>query len=437
MTTQNTQTERSQSTLKTLAGTGVGNALEWFDWNIYATFAVFFSSQLFNSEDGKSAFLKTMAVFAVGFIARPFGGFFFGWLADRIGRKESLAVAVLCASAGSILIAITPTYHQVGWVASAILLLARLIQGLAHGGELPSAQTYLAEHAPRDKRGLWASSIYVTGTFGILLGMIFGLILESLLSEQQLMAWGWRIPFAVGAVLGISALWMRLHMDESEVFEAEKERKAEAPQAQRNVFVQVAKNWPTALKVVGMTAGLTVSYYVWSVTMPALAQKSFGFSASDAFTASIIGNAVFIISLICWGWASDRIGRKPTMLIAMIGSAILYLPLVHYVVNQQSMFSLVLAISIQLFLLAAFLGHAPATYAEMFDTDQRASGFGIPYALTIAIFGGTAGMIMTWLDNNIHFAYYSIVLLVISAITILTLKETKGVDLHGHYPEEY
>lgn len=430
-------TPRRQSPLKTLAGTGVGNALEWFDWNVYATFAVYFSTQVFNNDDPTSAFLSTMAVFAVGFVARPFGGFLFGWLADRIGRKESLAVAVMCASLGSILIAITPTYESVGWIASAILVIARLIQGLAHGGELPSAQTYLAEHAPREHRGLWASSIYVTGTLGILVGMVFGLVLEVSLTEEQLLSWGWRIPFAAGAVLGLTALWMRLHMDESEVFEAEKERAASTEQKKTNIFVSVAKNWTTALKVVGMTAGLTVGYYVWSVTMPSLAQKSFGFSAYDAFTGSIIGNVVFIIALVFWGWVSDRWGRKPTMLIAMLGCAVLYLPLVHYVEAQQTMVALILAISVQLFLLAGFLGHAPATYAEMFTTDQRASGFGIPYALTIAIFGGTAGMIMTWMGNATHFAIYSIILLVISAITILTLKETKGMDLHGHYPEEY
>lgn len=434
----NTSTSsRRQSPLKTLAGTGVGNALEWFDWNVYATFAVYFSTQVFNSEDGTSAFLSTMAVFAVGFVARPFGGFLFGWLADRIGRKESLAVAVLCASAGSLLIAITPTYDSAGWIASAILVIARLIQGLAHGGELPSAQTYLAEHAPREHRGLWASSIYVTGTVGILLGMVMGLVLEVSLTEEQLLSWGWRIPFAVGAVLGLTALWMRLHMDESEVFEAEKERTASSGQRQENIFLVVGKNWRTACKVIGMTAGLTVGYYVWSVTMPALAQKNFGFSAYDAFSGSIIGNVVFIGALVFWGWASDRWGRKPTMLIAMLGCAILYLPLVHYVEAQRTMLALTLAICIQLFLLAGFLGHAPATYAEMFSTDQRASGFGIPYALTIAAFGGTAGMIMTAMNNTTHFAFYSIILLVISAITILTLKETKGVDLRGHYPEEY
>lgn len=415
-----------QSTFKTIAGTGVGNALEWYDWNVYATFAVFFSTQVFNNDDPASAFLATMAVFAVGFVARPFGGFVFGWLADRIGRKESLTVAVLGASLGSLIIALTPTYASVGWVASAILVTARLIQGLAHGGELPSAQTYLAEHAPHDKRGFWASSIYVTGTLGILAGMVMGLVLETSLTEDQMLAWGWRIPFIVGAVLGLFALWMRLKMDESEVFEAAKEGR----EIKENVFVSVAKNWRTALQVIGMTCGLTVSYYVWAVTMPSLAQKSFGYTPTDAFTATIVSNIIFIAALPMWGIVSDKIGRKPTMLIALLGSAITYIPLVKWIESSQTVGVLIAAISLQLIFLAAFLGHAPATYAEMFSTEQRASGFGIPYAIAIAAFGGTAAAIMTWMGDTYQFAIYSIVLLLVSSATILTLPETKGKDLH-------
>lgn len=414
-----------QSTFKTIAGTGVGNALEWYDWNVYATFAVFFSTQVFNNDDPASAFLATMAVFAVGFVARPFGGFVFGWLADRIGRKESLTVAVLGASLGSLIIALTPTYASVGWVASAILVTARLIQGLAHGGELPSAQTYLAEHAPHDKRGFWASSIYVTGTLGILAGMVMGLVLETSLTEDQMLAWGWRIPFIVGAVLGLFALWMRLKMDESEVFEAAKEGR----EIKENVFVSVAKNWRTALQVIGMTCGLTVSYYVWAVTMPSLAQKSFGYTPTDAFTATIVSNIIFIAALPMWGIVSDKIGRKPTMLIALLGSAITYIPLVKWIESSHTVGVLIAAISLQLIFLAAFLGHAPATYAEMFSTEQRASGFGIPYAIAIAAFGGTAAAIMTWMGDTYQFAIYSIVLLLVSSATILTLPETKGKDL--------
>ncbi len=417
-----------QSAVKTILGTGVGNALEWYDWNVYATFAVFFSTQVFNHGDKTSAFLSTMAIFAVGFVARPFGGVVFGWLGDRVGRKHALTMAVVCASLGSLLIALCPTYDQVGWFSSALLLVARLIQGLAHGGELPSAQTYLAEHAPRERRGLWASSIYVTGTIGLLAGIALGLLLETSLTTEQMNAWGWRIPFAVGAVLGLIALWIRSSMDESEVFEQEKAKTG----PRENVYISVARNWRVALQVIGMTAGLTVAYYVWSVTMPALAQESFGYSARDAFVASFIGNIALIIALPFWGALSDRIGRKPSILIALLGSAVAYVPLVT-LLQGGHLWQLIVAICIQLMLLAGFLSHAPATYAEMFPTGQRASGFGIPYAISIALFGGTAGYLLPALGTT-AFVGYSIALLLISSATVLTLPETKGKDL-GESPE--
>lgn len=417
---------RPQSKAKTLLGTSIGNALEWYDWDVYTSFAVYFSTQVFNDGNPQSAFLETMAVFAVGFVARPFGGFLFGWIGDRIGRKHGLTLAVVAASVGSLLVAVCPTYHQVGWLASAILVVARLIQGLAHGGELPSAQTYLSEYAPREHRGLWASVIYITGTAGLLISLLIALLLEAVLSPDQMSIWGWRIPFAGGAVLGLIALWIRSSMEESALFE---ENKA-AGGDKENVFVSVARNWRTGLKVIGITMGLTVAYYVWSVTMPSLAQTSFGFSARDAFTASLIGNVVFMIALPLWGAASDRVGRKPTILIAMVGCGVLYIPLIHLVAGGQ-MWQLTVAISIELVLLAGFLSHAPATYAEMFTTDQRAAGFGIPYAIAIALFGGTAGYVLTWMGDPYRFAIYSMVLLAISIVTALMLPETRGKDLSG------
>lgn len=415
-----------QSTVKTLAGTGIGNALEWYDWNVYASFAVFISSQLFESGDPTSAFLKTMAIFAVGFVARPFGGAFFGWLADKIGRKHSLAVAVIFASTGSLIIALCPTYAQVGAWSSALLLVARLIQGLAHGGELPAAQTYLSEMAPDHHRGLWASAIYVTGTLGMIIGLLLGVILRDTLSTPALESWGWRIPFALGAVLGLVALWIRTSMGETEVFVEEEESEEE-----HHLWRGVLANWRTGVKVIGMTCGLTVAYYIWSVSTAAVAEKNLGYSTDAAFGASLIGNIVFCLSLPLWGIFSDKFGRKTNMLIALVGVAILYIPLNEFVRGGTQMWRLVIAICVQLILMGAYLAIAPAAYAELFPTKVRATGFGIPYAIAIAVFGGTAPYIMSaWAQTPNRFVAYVIVLLVISSVTVLTLPETKGKNLH-------
>lgn len=427
-TSNETPTIPKQSNAKTLIGTGIGNAVEWYDWNVYATFAVYFSVQLFNREDPQSAFLQTMAVFAVGFVARPFGSFVFGWIGDRIGRRQALTLAVLAGSAGSLLIAVCPTYDQLGWVASALLVLARLIQGLAHGGEMPSAQTYLAEHAPRERRGLFASAIYVSGTFGLLLGLGLGLALQALLSEDQMATWGWRVPFVLGALLGLVALWIRRSMEESEVFEDHKHQTQVLDVKQENVFVAVAKNWRTGLKVIFMTAGITVSYYIWSVTISSVAQTSFDYSARDAFEAALMGNFFMILVLPLWGLLSDLIGRRPTMMIGLAGSALLYVPMIQLVAGGQ-LWQLTVAICVQVGLLAAFLSHAPATYAEMFPTGQRTSGFGIYYAIAIALFGGTAGYVFTWVGDAHTFGFYAIGLLVVAFLVVWTLPETKGKDL--------
>lgn len=415
-----------QSVMKTLLGTGIGNALEWYDWNVYASFAVFISSQFFEPEDATSAFLKTMAIFAVGFVARPFGGAFFGWLADKIGRKHSLAVAVIFASSGSLLIALCPTYARIGAWSSVLLLVARLIQGLAHGGELPAAQTYLSEMAPARHRGLWASAIYVTGTLGMIVGLLLGVILRDALSTQALQAWGWRIPFALGAVLGLVALWIRTSMGETEVFEEE--------ETEHHLWRGVLANWRTGLQVIGMTCGLTVAYYIWSVSTAAVAEKNLGYSTNAAFGAALIGNIVFCISLPLWGLFSDRFGRKVNILIALLGVAVLYIPLNNFVRAGTETWRLTLAICIMLVLLGAYLGIAPAAYAELFPTKVRATGFGIPYAIAIALFGGTAPYIMSaWADKPMWFVAYVIILLLISAGTVLTLPETKGRDLHHEH----
>lgn len=427
-TTATSPAPNKQSHAKTLLGTGIGNALEWFDWNIYASFAVYFSTQVFNDENPQSAFLETMAVFAVGFIARPFGGFLFGLLGDRWGRKRSLTLAVVSASVGSLIVAVCPTYDQVGWLASALLLIGRLVQGLSHGGELPAAQTYLAEHAPREKRGLFASSIYVTGTLGLICGLVLGLILQGTLTEEQMGAWGWRVPFLVGALLGVVAIWIRSSMEESELFTEHMEAMEKDEVVKENILVAVVKNWRTGLRVILLTAGLTIAYYVWSVSMASLATTTFGYDSKTAFTASLIGNVVFIVVLPIWGALSDKIGRKPCILISMLGSMVLSIPMIKLVSGGES-WQLILAICIQLILLAGFLSHAPATYAEMFPTDQRTAGFGIPYSIAIAVFGGTAGYVLTWLADPYKFAIYAMVFLLVSALSVLTLPETKGKDL--------
>jgi len=414
------------STGKTLIGTGIGNAVEWYDWAIYATFTPFIASQLFSKSDPASAVLSTLAIFAVGFVARPFGGFLFGWIGDRIGRKASMTLAVGLASVGSLMIGIAPTFAAVGVWASLTLLVARLIQGLAHGGELPSSQTYLSEMAPKEHRGFWATLIYTSGTVGILFGTLLGAVLNMTLSTELMNAWGWRIPFLIGAAMGLYALIMRSRLHETDVFEGEAATEKRAP-----IWPQIVRHRKQALQVIGLTVGLTVIYYIWGVVAPSYATTALKIDRGEALWAGVVGNIVFIAALPFWGKLADRIGRKKVLWAGAIGAGIMHFPMTALL--KDSAWQLAVSMSVMLIFIAASAAIVPAVYAELFPTSIRTVGVGVPYSICVAVFGGTAPYLQQWLGTTVQmpqlFNVYAVLLLAISAACVFTIPETKGKDL--------
>lgn len=425
----NTRTGRDRR--RTIFGIGAGNAMEWFDWNIYATFAVFFAGQFFDNQDELSALLSTLAVFAVGFAARPLGGLVFGWLSDRHGRKASMSATIALAAGGSLLIGLSPTYGQIGVWASVLLLTARLGQGLAHGGELPSAQTYISEVAPVERRGLWSSLIYFSGTCGVLAGTLIAAVLSGVLTEDQMYAYGWRVPFVLGGVFGLYSLVMRLRMKETAVFTEQEESDVAAP-AQESRWSIIKRHPRLLFQVIGMTVGGTVAYYVWAIAAPAYAISVRGIDPESALWAGVAANGVFLVALPLAGMLSDRVGRKPMMLTMLVGLAVLTFPL-NAMVGSQA-WSLFLAMSVALVFMACFVAVAPAAFAEIFPTRIRTVGLGVPYSIAVAAFGGTAPYLQTWFagkGNPDGFLWYAVALLVVSAVTVLTLPETRGVDLRS------
>lgn len=417
---------------KTLVATGLGNALEWYDWAIYATFAPFFASQLFNNADPLSAVLATLAVFAIGFLARPLGGFVFGWIGDRVGRKASMTLTVGLASLGSLLIAVTPTFATIGAWASVMLLVARLIQGLSHGGELPSAQTYVSEMAPKERRGFWSSFVYVSGTTGVLFGTLLGAVLTVIFSKEEMLAWGWRIPFALGAVCGVYALIMRMRMEETKVFsKASDSSKAGAKAVHPPMWAQIVKHRKQAIQVVCMGMGVGVAYYIWGVAAPTYASTSLGIDKGQALWAGVGANVVFIASLPFWGKLSDRVGRKPVLWMSTLGAALMFFPMTWLL--RDSAWQLFVAMTVMLVLLGGNAAIAPAVFAELFPTTIRTVGVAIPYSLQVAIFGGTAPYLQTWLNSLVGptaFTVYAVVLLLVAAGVLFTVAETKGKDLN-------
>ncbi|SJM63681.1 MFS transporter [Gulosibacter sp. 10] len=414
----------ARSRFRILGATSVGNALEWFDWQIYATFAPFIATQLFDAANPVSSLLQTFAVFAVGFLARPLGGVLFGLLADRRGRKASLVLAIIAASLGSLMIGLIPTHAAIGAWAAVLLLVARLVQGLAHGGEMPAAQTYLSEMAPPERRGRWASLIYVSGTTGILAATIFGAVLTGTLDAEFMADYGWRIPFVVAAVLGLFALVMRVGLHETSAFETSRIRTV---QGERQPALMSAPK--AALIVILVTIGATVSFYVWGVTAPAFATANLGMEPSAALWGGAVGTIVFILALPLWGMLSDRIGRRAVLAISMFGTAATFFPM--RAIMTDEVWTLILATSVTLVFLSGSLAILPAVYSELFPTHIRTIGTAIPYGIAVALFGGTAPYLQTWftaeLGQSWLFTLYAVVLLVVSGLAaLLLLPETRG-----------
>ncbi|MGH4002403.1 MAG: MFS transporter [Pseudonocardiaceae bacterium] len=409
---------------RVIVGAGVGNALEWYDWTVYAVFAPFFAHQFFNSADHTSAVLSTLAVFAVGFFMRPLGGLFFGVLADRQGRRFAMVVSMVVTAMGSLIIAVTPTYSSIGVAASVLLLLGRLIQGFGLGGEIGASYTFLAESAPPARRGLWSSSLYVAVTCGTVFATVEGAILSSVLDKSQMAEWGWRIPFIIGTLLGFYALYVRRSLPETMVFE--EQRTVERTSSLRNIW----QNRAAAARIIGLVVGGTVAFYTWSVAAPGYAINVKHVEASSALWAGVIANLVFIAMLPIWGAFSDRFGRKPNVIIFAAGTAILTVPLNNFIQDQA--WQLAVAMSVALFFHAAVSAIVPALFAELLPTHVRAAGTGFPYSIAVALFGGTAPLVQTWLAGHGQaslFTVYTIVLLAVTLITIVIIPESKGRPL--------
>lgn len=404
-----------------LVAVNIGNALEWFDWNIYAIFAPFFAAQFFRSDDPIASLLSTLAIFAVGFLMRPVGGWIFGQIADAKGRRYSLTLAIALAAVGSLMIAIAPTFETVGAFAAVILLLARLVQGLSHGGETGSAFTYLAEIAPEGRRGLWASSPWIGVGIGSIAATSLGALLTFILTDEQMAGFGWRIPFGIAALLGLYALWIRVGLTESEKFTSQEE----ATPTVRETLRLIAKHRGAILRITGLTIGGVTVFYTWLIFAPGYASRTFGIDPTIALVIGIVGQAVLVIASPLFGRLSDRIGRRPVLQIFSIGFAIAAFGL--DAILGANPWTLLLTMCIAGLLCSANTGPLGATFAELVPTRERATVIGIGYATSAAIFGGTAPYLNTWLESlGMHWIYtaYLVVLCLISAVVISRMRET-------------
>ncbi|MEQ1756768.1 MAG: MFS transporter [Vicinamibacterales bacterium] len=410
----------------------MGNLIEWFDVYAYAAFALYFAASFFPNSDPVAQQLSAAAVFAVGFVARPFGGLLFGHLADKHGRRNALTWSVLLMCFGSLMIAVSPTYASIGVGAPLILTIARVLQGISQGGEYGTSATYLSEVAHPERRGFYSGVWYMTLIGGQLCAITLLLVLQKIfLTPDQLRAWGWRIPFVIGAALAIYTMFMRRDMHESEHYtEAARLKKTNIG------FRESMRHWKTMLLVVGITVGGTSAFYTYTTYMQKFLRLSVGLTDNQTTTIVTISLLVAIILQPICGGLSDRIGRKPLLVTFGILGTIFTYPLLTTIQNTKSPIVAGLLICSAWVIVSGYTSVTAIVKAEMFPTNVRALGVGLPYALTASIFGGTVDSVALGFKNAGHetwFFWYATICIFISLLFYLFIPDMKHNSRMEHH----
>ncbi|MDT3719442.1 MFS transporter [Pseudomonas oryzihabitans] len=386
--------------IKSIFSGSVGNLVEWFDWYVYAAFSLYFAKAFFPQGDQTAQLLNVAAIFAVGFLMRPIGGWLMGLYADKAGRKAALMVSVVMMCAGSLIIALTPSYATIGVAAPVMLVLARLLQGLSVGGEYGTSATYLSEMATKESRGFYSSFQYVTLISGQLLALATLIVLQQTLTVEQLESWGWRIPFVIGAACAVTALYLRRGMEETSSF-----TKAEKPK--ESLMRTLARHPKELFTVVGLTMGGTLAFYTYTTYMQKYLVNSVGMSKTDATTISAATLFLFMLLQPLVGALSDKIGRRPVLIaFGVLGTLFTY-PILTALGSVTSWWGAFWLIMAALVIVSFYTSINAVVKAELFPTEIRALGVGLPYALTVSIFGGTAEYVALWFKSiGLESGYY-------------------------------
>ncbi|KMP22921.1 alpha-ketoglutarate transporter [Bacillus cereus] len=401
----------------------VGNLIEWYDWYVYSAFAVYFSAEFFPKGDPTSQLLNTAAIFAVGFLMRPIGSLLMGRYADRHGRRAALTLSITVMAGGSFIIACTPSYESIGIMAPIILVLARLLQGLSLGGEYGTSATYLSEMASSGRRGFYSSFQYVTLVAGQMVALGVQIVLQQLLSEPDMKAWGWRIPFIIGAMGAVAVLWLRRTMDESEQFSNIKSQKRESAGTVRALM----KHPKAVLTVVGLTLGGTVAFYTYTTYLQKFMVNTVGLPKEVVSWINFVALLIFVVLQPIAGLLSDKIGRRPLLMAFGILGTLLTAPIFFFMEKTTEPIVAFLLMMVGLIIVTGYTSINAIVKAELFPTEIRALGVGLPYALTVAIFGGTAEFIALWLKSigmESLFYFYVAGCIAISFITYWRMAES-------------
>jgi MFS transporter, MHS family, alpha-ketoglutarate permease len=417
--------------LKAIFIGSIGNLVEWYDFYAYTAFALYFANSFFPGNDPVLQQLNAAIVFAIGFVMRPIGGWLFGHLADHHGRRNALMLSVLLMCCGSLVIAVTPTYAAIGAAAPVLLGLARIVQGLSLGGEYGASATYLTEVADDKHRGFYVSFHYVTLIGGQLCAILVLLVLQQFfLTAAQMRAWGWRIPFAIGALLAVIAVVMRRGLPETDDFMEARTEKRESS------FRTLFKYPREVFIVIGLTAGGTTAFYTYTTYMQKFLKLSVGLSDNQTTMVSA-GTLVFAACLQpIYGALSDRIGRKPLLIWFGLMGTVFTIPLLRSLQSTTSAGGAFVLIAAAWLIVAGYTSVNALVKAELFPTRVRATGVGLPYAITTSIFGGPAESIALWfksIGHEVWFSYYLSSVIAIALVVSIAMRDTRRYSALGRH----
>lgn len=432
-TVANTNTDKKKVTSEdtrrrvwAIVGASSGNLVEWFDFYVYSFCSLYFAHIFFPYGNTTTQLLQTAGVFAAGFLMRPIGGWLFGRIADRKGRKTSMLISVCMMCIGSLVIACLPGYDTIGTWAPALLLLARLFQGLSVGGEYGTSATYMSEVAVEGRKGFYASFQYVTLIGGQLLALLVVVILQQILSEADLRAWGWRIPFAIGAALAVVALWLRRQLDETSQQEVRALKEAGSLKG-------LWRNRRAFIMVLGFTAAGSLSFYTFTTYMQKYLVNTAGMHANVASVIMTVALLVFMLIQPVIGALSDKIGRRTSMLIFGALLTLCTVPILSALGQVTSPYAAFGLIMVALLIVSFYTSISGILKAEMFPAQVRALGVGLSYAVANALFGGSAEYVAlslkSWGSENAFFWYVTLMGVIAFLVSLLLHRKGKGIRL--------
>lgn len=371
----------------------IGNALEWYDFVIYGFMTVIISRLFFPADSEYASLLIAMATFGVGFFMRPVGGVLIGLYADRRGRKAALQLIILLMTIATAMIAFAPTYAAIGIAAPAIMVLARLLQGAATGGEFASATAFLIESAPPERRGFFGSLQMVGQSIAALTGATAGMLVTQGLTPEQIDDWGWRLPFLFGLLIGPVGFWMRRHLSETEEFVAASQDDTQ----HLGLMAVLREHLRDVLVCFGLVVSATIMFYVVLIYMPTYAKTQLNIPLKDAFTAQVAGLIFLTVLIPLFGILSDRIGRRAVLMLAALLYLVLTYPMMAWMLAEPSLIRLAVMQVALCSAIAVGFGAISTALAEQFPVRQRSTGLALAYNMAVMIFGGFAQLIVTWL----------------------------------------